>query len=355
MVLSRENRLPLSPVLCAVTGLSRATVHRLLRAQTAAEAPAPASDDAFRCTGPRFIDAAQREVIFEMMCAEEYVDLAPAEIYFRELDAGRYPCSIRTMYRILKEKQAVGERRPQRRHMEYRKPELLATAPNQVWSLDITRLQALEKWTYYYLYVVMDIYSRLVVGWMIAEHETGANLQVLLQETLQKQDIGADQLKVHSDRGSPMKTLALAQLLADLNVAQSFSRPHTSNDNPFSESQFRTTKYHWSYPGKFPDIATAIAWARKFFPWFNEEHRHSGLNYLTPHQVHYGLYAEVLEQRKSTLQAAFTQHPERFVNGVPKVLPPPPAVGINWPQTQPTAASDAPSSKADSKTMEVDQ
>jgi len=353
MVLSQEHRLPLSQVVCAVTGLSRATVHRLLCSETTQETPAPAATEAVSRSGPRFIEADQRETIFEMMCTEEYVDLAPAEIFFRELDAGRYPCSIRTLYRILKEKKAVGERRPQRRHVEYLKPELLATAPNQVWSLDITRLQALEKWTYYYLYVVMDIYSRMVVGWMIADHETGANLQVLLQETLQKQDIGADQLKVHSDRGSPMKTLALAQLLADLSVAQSFSRPHTSNDNPFSESQFRTTKYHWSYPGKFTDIEMAKVWARKFIPWFNMEHRHSGLNYLTPHQVHYGLYQEVLDQRKALLQEAFAQHPERFVNGVPKVLPPPPAVGINWPQTQPTAASDDTSSKADSNTMEV--
>lgn len=353
MALSQDQRLPLPQVLCAVTGLSRATVHRLMRAETTLDTPTPATGETVTCSGPRFIDAAQREAIFEMMCTEEYVDLAPAEIFFRELDAGRYACSIRTMYRILKEKKAVGERRPQRRHVEYQKPELLATAPNQVWSLDITRLHALEKWTYYYLYVVMDIYSRLVVGWMIANHETGANLQLLLQEALQKQDIGADQLKVHSDRGSPMKTLALAQLLADLSVAQSFSRPHTSNDNPFSESQFRTTKYHWSYPGKFTDIEMAMVWARTFFPWFNEEHRHSGLNYLTPHQVHYGLYEEVLEQRKAALHAAFLQHPERFVHGVPKVLPPPPAVGINWPQTQPQAASDAPSSEADSKTLEV--
>lgn len=345
---SEKQGLPLLPVLRAVTGLSRATVHRMMHPETG---PAAASVEAVQRSGPRYLEAAQRKAVFDLMCKEEYVDPAPAEIYFREPGAGRYHCGIRTMYRILKENEACGARRRQRRHVAHVKPELLATAPNQVWSLDITRLLAPEKWSYFYLYGIMDIFSRMAVGWMIAEQENGANLHVLLKETLSKHDTGANQFKVHSDRGSPMKTRTRTQMLSDLDVTQSFSRPHTSNDNPFPESQFRTAKYPWTYPGRFTDPESALLWGRRFFPWYNKEHRHSGLNYLTPHQVHYGLYQDVLSTREATLQAAFSQHPERFVRGVTKGLPPPPAVGINWnPHTVP---SNSRPSKADSDSMEV--
>jgi putative transposase len=236
------------------------------------------------------------------------------------------------MYRILNEHGEVRERRNQRRHPLYQKPELLATAPNQVWSWDITKLRGAQKWTHYALYVLLDIFSRYVVGWMIAERELATLAKTLIEESCRKQAIEPQQLTIHSDNGKPMRAKSLALLYADLGVNASHSRPYTSDDNPFSEAQFKTLKYQPDYPERFGSVQDARVWARHFFPWYNYEHYHTGLNLLTPASVHHGQATVVQQQRQAILRAAFDAHPERFVKGAPLVAGPPQAVWINPPQ-----------------------
>lgn len=273
-----------------------------------------------------------------MLHEDRFVDKAPAEIYAALLDEGVYLCSIRTMYRILNEHGEVKERRNVLRHPEYTKPELLATAPNQVWSWDITKLKGPVKWTYYYLYVILDIFSRHVVGWMIAHRENAELAETLISETCERQEIDKDQLLIHSDRGSPMTSKAVALLLSDLGVTKSLSRPHVSNDNPFSESHFKTLKYQPTFPKNFGSIEDARAFCQYFFDWYNNEHYHSGIALLTPAMVHYGSAEECNRQRQEVLSAAFDAHPERFVSGHPKVLQLPKEVWINPPK--PAKADD---------------
>ena len=239
------------------------------------------------------------------------------------------------MYRILAANQPVRERRNQRSHPCYTKPELVATGPNQTWSWDITRLRGPKRWTSFYLYVLLDIFSRYVVGWMVADRENAALAATLIEETCLKQGIEPQVLTLHSDRGAPMTSKCTAQLLADLGVTRSLSRPQVSDDNPFSEAQFKTLKYHPSFPGRFDDITAAIAFCRSF-PWYNTEHRHAGIAMLTPDDVHHHRASDVLAQRGRTLQAAWTLHPERFVHGTPKPDPLPEAVWINPPATSTT-------------------
>ena len=212
----------------------------------------------------------------------------------------------------------------------------MATAPNQTWSWDITKLLGPTKWTYFYLYVVLDIFSRYAVGWMVADRENSALAGRLIEETCHKQGVQPQVLTLHSDRGAPMTSKCTAQLLADLGVTRSLSRPQVSDDNPFSEAQFKTLKYHPGFPGRFHDITAAIAFCRTFFPWYNTEHRHGGIAMLTPDDVHHNRTQSVLEQRGRTLQAAWTRHPERFVRGIPQPHPLPQAVWINPPVTPTT-------------------
>ena len=237
------------------------------------------------------------------------------------------------MYRVLAANQAVRERRNQREHPQYTKPELVATGPNQTWSWDITKLLGPKKWTYFYLYVLLDIFSRYVVGWMVADRENSTLAGRLIEETCHKQGVQPQVLTLHSDRGAPMTSKCTAQLLADLGVTRSLSRPQVSDDNPFSEAQFKTLKYHPGFPGRFPGIEQAIAHCRSFFPWYNTEHRHGGISMLTPDDVHHDRAPEVLMQRQIILDAAFNAHPERFVRGIPKVSALPEAVWINPPTT----------------------
>ena len=232
--------------------------------------------------------------------------------------------------------QPVRERRNQRSHPCYTKPELVATGPNQTWSWDITRLRGPKRWTSFYLYVLLDIFSRYVVGWMVADRENAALAATLIEETCLKQGIEPQVLTLHSDRGAPMTSKCTAQLLADLGVTRSLSRPQVSDDNPFSEAQFKTLKYHPGFPGRFEDITAAIAFCRSFFPWYNTEHRHAGIAMLTPDDVHHHRAPDVLAQRGRTLQAAWALHPERFVHGTPKPAPLPEAVWINPPATSTT-------------------
>lgn len=236
------------------------------------------------------------------------------------------------MYRILQRNDATRERRDQLSHPTYTKPELLAVTPNQVWSWDITKLKGPEKWTYFHLYVILDIYSRYVVGWMLAEKESGSLAKQLLRETLEKQRVAQDQLIIHSDRGAAMKSLTVAQLYAELGVTKSYSRPHVSNDNPFSESQFKTLKYRPEFPRQFGSLQDGLAHCRVFFQWYNEQHYHSGIGFLTPSSLHYGLAQKTLIARNETMRLAFEKNPHRFVKGKPKQFELPTAVWINPPK-----------------------
>jgi putative transposase len=267
----------------------------------------------------------------ETLHAPRFVDLAPAEVYATLLDEGRYLCSERTMYRLLDENQEVRERRNQLRHPAHPVPELLATRPNEVWSWDITKLLGPAKWTYFSLYVILDIFSRYVVGWMIALEQSAALAQRLIEETCVRQGIAPGQLAVHADRGGPMIAKPVALLLADLGVTKTHSRPHVSNDNPYSEAQFKTLKYRPDFPDRFGGPEDARAFCRRFFPWYNTEHRHSGIGLLTPHDVHYGLAPARVAQRGATLTAAYAAHPERFPKGIPTPPKVPTAVWINKP------------------------
>ena len=246
-----------------------------------------------------------------------FVDQAPAQVHATLLDEGTYLCSLRTMYRILDAADEIQERRDQVRHPHYAKPELLATRPNEVWSWDITKLLGPAKWTYFYLYVILDIFSRYVVGWMLAPRESAALAERLIAETCAKHGIPPGQLTLHADRGSSMRSKPVALLLADLGVTKTHSRPHVSNDNPFSEAQFKTLKYCPAVSRALRSLEDGRAFGQVFFPWYNHEHRHSGLGFLTPAVVHYGRAAAVRAQRQQVLAAAYAAHPERFVNGRP--------------------------------------
>jgi putative transposase len=296
-----------------------------------------------RPSPPRALSPDEREAVLGILHGERFMDHAPAQVHARLLDEGSYLCSTRTMYRILDSAQEVKERRNQVRRPHYAKPELLATRPNQVWSWDITKLMGPAKWTYFYLYVILDIFSRYVVGWMVAPHESAALAEGLISETYDKQGIGRGQLTLHADRGSSMKSKPVALLLADLGVVKTHSRPQVSNDNPFSESQFKTMKYRPEFPERFGSIEHGRAFGHVFFPWYNDAHHHSALGFLTPAVVHYGLADGVRQKRQHVLTAAFAAHPERFVKGTPRLADLPQAVWINPPESK-TTHHDAPGS-----------
>jgi putative transposase len=305
--------------------------------------PAQENRTTARHKPPRALSVEDKQQVRDVLHEDRFVDKAPTEVYAALLDESRYLCSVRTMYRILKQYDEVRERRDVLHHPNHKKPELLATGPKQVWSWDITKLKGPEKWTYFYLYVMLDIYSRHAVGWMVASKETAVLAKRLIAETCERQEIDEDQLVIHSDRGSPMTSKAVAMLMADLGVTKSLSRPHISNDNPFSESQFKTLKYCPEFPERFGSIEDARAFCNYFFNWYNNEHYHSSIALMTPAMVHYGLAAACNRSRQEVLNEAYRQHPERFVRGQPKVLVLPEAVWINPPQsrekTQETSAT----------------
>jgi len=321
---------------CDALAIPRASFYRWLK--PTAEEPKP------RPTPPRALRPEERLEVRDVLNSEEFVDHAPAQVYACLLDRGIYRCSVRTMYRILEEYREVRERRDQLRHPKYTKPELLATGPNQVWSWDITKLLGPAKWTYYYLYVILDIFSRYVVGWLLAGRESAALATRLIEETIEKQGAAEDELTLHSDRGPSMKSSTVAQLLADLGVTKSHSRPYTSNDNPFSESQFKTLKYRPEFPKRFGSPEDARGFCRGFFRWYNEEHHHSGIGLMTPFAVHYGKDREIYERRRDVLLNAYSSHPERFVRRPPQPPNLPEAVWINPPASSQPAetAPDAP-------------
>jgi putative transposase len=310
---------------CRAVGAAQGGYYRRHRISPAPARPAPmAHRDRPQ---PRALTQPEQRKVLDVLHSPRFVDVAPAQVWATLLDEGVYLGSISTFYRLLGRAGESGERRRQATHPARVKPELVASAPNQVWSWDITKLHGPAKWTSYHLYVILDIFSRYVVGWMVAHRESAALAELLIRQTCTKQHIGADQLTIHADRGPSMTSKPVAFLLADLGITQSHSRPHVSNDNPFSESQFKTLKYQPDFPGRFASIEAARAHCQVFFPWYNDHHRHSGLGLHTPADVHHGTAAAIRAQRGLVLTAAYHAHPERFVRAPPQ---PPALPTTSW-------------------------
>lgn len=310
---------------CQALGVARSSLYR-----TRPSAETPPKPE--RLASPRALQPAEKSEVRKVLNSERFADQAPREVYATLIDEGNYLCSWRTMYRILDENREVQERRNQLRHPNYVKPELLATRPNQLWSWDITKLLGPAKWTYYYLYNILDVFSRYSVGWLIAERESASLAEELIAATCVRQGILPGQLTIHADRGSSMTSKPVAHLMSDLGVTKTHSRPHVSNDNPFSESQFKTLKYRPDYPERFGCQIDARSWAGDFFHWYNYEHHHSAIGLLTPADVHFGRAQKVLDQRQQVLQAAYQKNPERFVKGLSIPTQLPVAVWINPPK-----------------------
>ena len=285
---------------------------------------------------PLALSIAEQDLLLGLLDSERFVDVAPAAVFATLLDEGRYHGSIRTMYRLLAVQSQTGERRRQRVHPPYAKPELLAIRPNEVWSWDITKLKGPAKWTSFHLYVILDIYSRYVVGWLIAYRESAELAEQLIAETVEKENIAPGTLTLHADRGTSMRSKPVAALLIDLNVAKTHSRPHVSDDNPYSEAQFKTLKYRPDFPDRFGSIEDARAHCQQFFRWYNHEHRHSGIGLMAPAVVHNGTAAALTVQRAVTLDAAFAAHPIRFKGVAPKPPALPTAAWINPPKNETT-------------------
>jgi len=317
-------RLGIAPT-CAALRLPRATYYRRQRPPRA-RPPRQAS--------PRALSGAERAAVLAVLHEPRFVDLAPAEVYSTLLDEGQYLCSERTMYRVLTAHQEVRERRNQLRHPHYTAPELMARRPKELWSWDITKLLGPAKWTYFYLYVLLDVFSRYVVGWMVAHRESATLAEQFIRETCARQGIARDQLTIHADRGSAMTSKPVALLLAELGVTKTHARPHVSNDNPFSEAQFKTLKYRPAFPERFGSIQDARAHCHVFFLWYNAEHHHSGLGLLTPADVHHGLAEQRLAARATVLATAYAAHAERFPRGLPQPPACPQEVWINRPKTR---------------------
>ena len=314
---------------CDAVGAAQAGWYRRHRQSPPPPRPAPIPHR--ERAQPRALTDAERQEILDELHSPRLVDLSPTEVWAILLDEGRYLGSISTFYRLLRQASGTRERRRQATHPASVKPELLATMPNAVWSWDITKLRGPATWTWFYLYVVLDIYSRYVVGWMVANRESAALAEVLIRQTVAKQGIGRDQLTIHADRGSSMTSKPVAFLLADLGVTQSHSRPHVSDDNPYSEAQFKTLKYRPDFPDRFTSIQAARLHCRDFFAWYNDEHRHSGLGLHTAADVHYGLAQAVQDKRAAILTQAYTAHPERFVRKPPQPPRLPTTAWINQP------------------------
>jgi putative transposase len=320
--------------LCQSLGVSRASFYRRRH-------PAwPATPRSPRVPSPRALVPAERQAVLDALHSERFLDQSPAEVHATLLEEQTYLCSTRTMYRVLAAADEVRERRDQARHPAFAKPELVATVPNQIWSWDITKLKGPTKYVYFSLYVILDLFSRYVVGWMVARHESARLAERLIQATCVKHGIAPQQLTIHADRGAPMRSTLLALLFSDLGIDASHSRPRVSNDNPFSESQFRTLKYRPEFPDRFGSVEHARAVSHDLFAWYNDAHHHSGLSYLTPADVHYGRADTILDVRHRARLAAYAAHPERFVKGPPRHETLPTAVWINAPTK--TGRQDAP-------------
>jgi putative transposase len=316
---------------CCALGASPATVYRRRRPpepRPPRSRPAPA----------RALSEPEREAVLAELHSERFVDSSPEEVYATLLDEGRYLASTRTMYRLLEAKHGgVRERRDQLIHPAYAKPELLAERPNELWSWDISKLKGPAKWTWFYLYVILDVFSRYVVAWTVQYRENGQVAKALIEQATEQQQITPKVLTLHADRGGPMRGKPVAFLLADLGVTKTHSRPYTSSDNPYSESNFKTLKYRPEFPERFDDIEHARAHCRWFFDWYNHEHRHSGIGLMTPAAVLHGQAQQLHAARAGVLEVAYARNPERFVRKPP--VPPelPTAAWINKPDTKEVA------------------
>jgi putative transposase len=311
---------------CRALGVASATIYRRRQPPE----PRPKSP---RPKPGRALSEAERQEVLDELHSERFTDTSPAQVWATLLDEGRYVASERTMYRILASQGENRERRNQLVHPPYAKPELLAQKPNELWSWDITKLLGPAKWTYFYLYVLLDVFSRYVVGWTIQHRESAQVAKELIAQALAQQGIEPGQLTVHADRGSSMRSKPVAFLLADLGVTKTHSRPYTSTDNPYSEAQFKTLKYRPDFPDRFDSILHSRTFGRAFFDWYNHEHRHAGIGLMTPAMVHYGQAEAVREERAQVLATAYAAHPERFVKGLPKPPHLPKAAWINEPKT----------------------
>ncbi len=309
---------------CRAVGISRATWYRRKKKATVTDQLPP------RRSSPRRLREDEREHILAILCSEEFVDRSPRAVYAILLERGEYLCSVRTMYRILAEHRAVRERRAQRKHPEYTVPICCARGPNQLWSWDITKLAG-PRHTWFQLYVILDVYSHLAVDWLLARRESASLATHLFRTAIQTHDVDPKGLTIHADRGTAMRAKTTAQMMADLGIERSHSRPRVSNDNPFSESQFKTMKYCAEYPGAFSSYEQAKAWCASFFDWYNNEHRHEGIALFTPSDVHSGRHAKLTAARQRVLDTAYTAHPERFVRGRPAPELVPAEVWINQP------------------------
>ena len=312
--------------LCSALGVSRAAFYRHL-----SPCKKPEDVNKVRKAHPRALSKTERQEVLQTLNSETHMDKAPRQVFASLLDSGKYICSVSTMYRVLRENNMLVQRRHQVTRPQYEKPELLATAPNQLWSWDITKLLGPAKWTYFYLYVILDVFSRFVVGWLVAPKERSDLAQDLILQSCENQKIMPDQLTLHADRGSSMTSKPVAFLLADLGVTKTHSRPHISNDNPFSESQFKTLKYRPEFPKRFGSIQDARAFCKEFFEWYNWQHYHSSIGHVTPGDFHHGYADECLRKRAEVLKKAYESNPERFTRGMPAPEPLPDAVWINPP------------------------
>ncbi len=283
---------------------------------------------------PAKIDDDTRGEIVSTLCERRFCDLAPAQVYATLLDEEVYLASVSTMYRILREESLTGERRRGHRRTAHPTPQLSADGPGQVWSWDISRLRGPGPRDWFYLYVILDIFSRKIVGWCVDVEETETVAKRLIRVTCERENIAAGQLKLHSDRGAQMTSATIAELLEDLSVTRSLSRPRVSDDNPYSEAAFKTVKYRPTYPDRFDSLEDARVWMRKFVTWYNTEHYHSGIGYLHPADLHNGTAGTVIDARQAVLDAAYQAHPERFIAGPPKADRPPAAAWINKPTIQ---------------------
>ena len=315
---------------CRALGAAHATIYRRRRPPE----PRPKRP---RLAPARSLTEPEREAVLEVLHSERFVDASPAQVWATLLDEGRYLASQRTMYRLLAANGETGERRNQLSHPPYERPELLAERPNEVWSWDISKLKGPAKWTYYYLYAILDVFSRYAVGWTVAQRESAALAEALIAQAVEQQSIARGQLTVHADRGPSMRSKPVAMLLSDLGVTKTHSRPYTSTDNPYSEAQFKTLKYRPGFPARFDSIEQARAFCREFFHWYNHQHRHSGIGLMAPATVHHGQAEEAHTARRQVLGAAYAAAPERFVRGTPKPPTLPTAAWINKPDDEEAA------------------
>jgi len=312
---------------CRAVEVSRATWYRRRKKSTAAIRLEP------RRQPPRRLSDAERHRVLDILCSEEFVDRSPRAVFAMLLERGEYLCSVRTMYRILAEQRAVRERRLQRKHPEYAAPICCTRGPNELWSWDITKLAGPDR-SWFSLYVILDVYSRFAVTWLLARRESAFLATRLIEQAIHTHEIDPSRLTIHADRGAPMRAKSTTQLMADLGIERSHSRPRVSNDNPFSESQFKTLKYCPQYPGSFTSYQAAKSWSASFFSWYNHEHRHEGIGLFTPSDVYTGRHLDLTRSRQRVLDMAYAAHPERFVHGRPTPPVVPEEVWINRPTVE---------------------